>query len=480
MRKHWYIMKHALTLFFLFFFFSSVAFAAPEKVFKLDSIGISASKEVDGTKSEIAVKVGIPPHINPNVFLVESPFRIVLDFPGIRTKKDESFKIPGNKIVSQVRIGAHPDKLRMVIDILGKETPKYTWSRQGKNIVVMVEETVSVEIEKIASTTIPTVEATSTPEIAATSALPSQESPTSVDVKKIIAATPESPDTVKITPTKKPTVSPTPTKTPTSVPTLKPTKTLTVAPTATSTKTPKVTNTPTQTATAVNTAISTPTIMKSPTKIAESAPTLTSTATPSSTPTKALPTETATSKPSATMTVTKTATVTKTSTPLATSSPTKTPTKVPTATSTVVSSPTSTALPITSPALTSKGKVTPAVSPLPQPQAEVLNARWSLSEIRFDYLNPGRVPIIKLILSAPRARVQMTKMDAETYKLIIPETTFAGTHLSKPQFPPSDFSGFQMIQSTTTPDGIEIIIKVDKGAAIGAFVRNNEVWMKKL
>jgi hypothetical protein len=104
----------------------------------------------------------------------------------------------------------------------------------------------------------------------------------------------------------------------------------------------------------------------------------------------------------------------------------------------------------------------------------------SLTGYRFDYLQPGRVPVVKILLAQPRAQVQMSKVDPKTYRIVIPGCTLAGTQLALPQFPPADFSGFAMVAAQQLEDRVEITISVDPGTTIGTFVRNNEIWVKRL
>ena len=99
---------------------------------------------------------------------------------------------------------------------------------------------------------------------------------------------------------------------------------------------------------------------------------------------------------------------------------------------------------------------------------------------RFDYLQPGRIPIIKISLVRSKIQVQMSKIDSKTYKIVIPGGGLAAGQLALPQFPPADFVGFTMVTAQEFDNRAEITVMVEPGVTLGTFVRDNEIWVKRM
>ncbi|MCB0332021.1 MAG: AMIN domain-containing protein [Bdellovibrionales bacterium] len=66
-------------------------------------------------------------HAQPKVFYVPHPHRLVIDITGVQSTDNLTLPISQPSSLSQIRIGAHPDKVRIVLDISGNELPSYTF-----------------------------------------------------------------------------------------------------------------------------------------------------------------------------------------------------------------------------------------------------------------------------------------------------------------------------------------------------------------
>jgi hypothetical protein len=308
----------------------------------------------------------------------------------------------------------------------------------------------------------------------------------------------ETPGSVAVASDPTPGITPTMTTTPTNAPVVTATPRPTITPSPT--KTPKPTTTPRPTLTPTNTA--TPTRTPTPTKTAT--PTRTATPTKTATPTRtATPTKTAT--PTRTATPTSTATPTRTATPTLTPAPTQTaqPTRTATATPTPTLVPTIPPPPPTqmptpgvretiapnttaggskavdagtaTPTALARAQSTPVQLPTQAPITD-----FHLTSYRFDYLEPGRIPVLKLVLDKTRPQAQISKIDSKTYNIDIFNCSLSRPGLALAQYPPAEFRGFLLVSSTTLDNRLTITINVEAGTTLGTFVRNNEIWVKRL
>jgi hypothetical protein len=101
----------------------------------------------------------------------------------------------------------------------------------------------------------------------------------------------------------------------------------------------------------------------------------------------------------------------------------------------------------------------------------------------FEYLAPGRTPILKVKMNRPRFQAQFSKVDGKTYKVTIPQASVIGPHVTLPQFPPADFSGFVMVtaQQVDGPEkSVEISIFIEEGITLGSFVREDEIVIRRM
>jgi hypothetical protein len=460
-----------------------------------------SDREQTATATFIVLKIITPDKFQVTAAEVPDPNRLVFDFVGTKCRKSDPFLLFTNDVISGVRFGSHSDKMRVVIDVKTADFPFYEWKAGPKQLIIRV------------------LESGKRPENRAqpTSAL----SPSSEDeIKPAIPPSPVSTTRADTTPTSTLTPIPSITNTPKPVATVVASTPQT--PQLTAPKLPgsteqeqdesgnddsydaenllhpveidshptisvKSLEAPTPFAQqvlteAINTQTPNTPAPTAATGIPTPAPSSTRTPTPKLSPTQA-PTQSKapvlkiTALPSATvkMTATLTATAAATATTTATPLPSKTPTSPasPTATATVAPSirvvAQATETPLTQPT------ITPTAVPTQPPITD-----FHLLNYRFDYLEPGRIPVLKLVLDKSRPQAQISKIDSKTYTIDILNCSLSRPGLALAQYPPAEFRGFLLVSSTSTDTRLSITINVDAGTTLGTFVRNNEIWVKRL
>lgn len=157
--------------------------------------------------SILNVGVRVDETLPPSTFILHDPVRVVIDIPSAITgTKNKTITGTGSQILTSVRIGSHPDKTRIVLDLQAQTKPAVSVERQAEFAVVRVLLGISA-----AANVPPSPTSSATPKPLATPAvvIPSTLTPT-----------------INPTATSAPSPSPDPTKTSaptaTSVPTSKP------------------------------------------------------------------------------------------------------------------------------------------------------------------------------------------------------------------------------------------------------------------
>lgn len=503
-------------------------------------VSVATSGRGDERKVTIGIKAGGPQ--TAKGFIMESPPRLVVDIPVSVKHRNETLSVKSGWSVTRVRVGIHSEKLRIVADLAQTATPKFritggkghteitVWSPAGEKDtpadrtteVAPVTETIRPKPTKTPTalpSTPPTVRVpkvtpivldgktklTPKPFPVATSETkdfkPSKESTPTAYISPSETPSPsqtansEQPGTPVAEPTEQedweePEATPPPSPEPTAKgPPKKPTRTPTATPTSTKTRSP--------TRTATSTPTRKPTVTPAPTKTPTEVPTAKPTALPKATK---VPTEAPTKRPSATPVPTKTPTEVPTKRPTVTPSPTLTATLTPTVrpsptnTNTPTPIPTATPVPPTIPPTLASVNVPILgrgnLGPIPfdatkaaDPNGETgagIGPTWIVREVVFDKMQPGNTPVLKLVLSRARAQVQIAKIDAKTYRLTIQNGRIGGQHLGLPQFPPADFEGFTVVSVRQVRFTVEVTIGVEPGTTLGTFVRQSEIWTKKL
>lgn len=152
----------------------------PKTIASKERISVLIDREVRDGKSFIVLKISVPNDSKINAFALENPARLVLDFEGTSIKKSENFAAPDNKVVKQIRLGAHTGKLRVVIDTIGVKVPEYEWKAGKRQAIVTF-------VEGAAPSQPPTATPTTAP--AQPTPIPTVATPTSVPVAATTVAT---------------------------------------------------------------------------------------------------------------------------------------------------------------------------------------------------------------------------------------------------------------------------------------------------
>jgi hypothetical protein len=96
----------------------------------------------------------------------------------------------------------------------------------------------------------------------------------------------------------------------------------------------------------------------------------------------------------------------------------------------------------------------------------------------YDYLEPGHRQAFRFTLSKPGAQAQVSKIDAITYKIVIPKCGLATLGLALPQYPPADYKGLVLVAAQAVNDSVEVTAQVEQGSSITTFLRDKDIWIK--
>ncbi len=139
----------------------------PKTIASKDRVSVLIDREIEDTKSFIILKLAVPTDSKVNAFLLSDPPRLVVDFEGASIKKSENFAAPSNGVVKQVRLGAHANKLRVVIDLIKATPPEYEWKAGKRQAIIKILEEEKKEAPAVSPVAAPP----------ATSAAPATTSP---------------------------------------------------------------------------------------------------------------------------------------------------------------------------------------------------------------------------------------------------------------------------------------------------------------
>jgi len=110
--------------------------AAPlRKATSLKEVKISV--KVDGVKVDIKGDGLIPDYKS---FPLASPTRLVVDLPQLRNASGRKNIDVGSRLLKDIRIGQHPDKVRLVFTVPGAKLPPYQLSREGQELKLTLGE----------------------------------------------------------------------------------------------------------------------------------------------------------------------------------------------------------------------------------------------------------------------------------------------------------------------------------------------------
>lgn len=181
----------------------------PRTITSKERVSVLIDREIADEKKFIVLKISVPTDSQVKAFLLPDPPRVVVDFEGASVKKSEVFAAPENEVIKQIRLGAHPQKIRFVLDMHRSTPPEYEWKAGKRQAIIKFFEGPAEEAAPAASPAAAAASPAGAPPVAA---LPTQ-APTA-------------------------TLSPAP---PTTLPVQSPSAAPTVPPTATPSATPQTT-----------------------------------------------------------------------------------------------------------------------------------------------------------------------------------------------------------------------------------------------
>ena len=117
----------------------------------------------------------------------------------------------------------------------------------------------------------------------------------------------------------------------------------------------------------------------------------------------------------------------------------------------------------------------PPASPVPALSLDT--SGQFLREIDFGTLAPERVPVIRLVLNK-RAEFKLSKKDARSYYLTIPDCALASPHLGLPFFVPQNFVGFTHVLAQPKKDDLQVTLGTDRNTKLAAFAQENEILVR--
>ncbi len=86
------------------------------------------------TDDSSSIKFTIPKNSSPQIFKLENPDRLVMDIPGLKLRNNKTLTLAANEPLKAVRIGVHPDRVRVVFDLKAGQIPEYTVSPDGRRV----------------------------------------------------------------------------------------------------------------------------------------------------------------------------------------------------------------------------------------------------------------------------------------------------------------------------------------------------------
>ncbi len=111
----------------------------PRPLAKIDSNTLQISLEQE-SESNFVVTVdleaaSVSDRFRPQVFTVAKPARLVIDLPGVQSSNGAATP-DSSDVVTGLRLGAHAEKARLVVDLSSSEVPTYRVKREGNILSV--------------------------------------------------------------------------------------------------------------------------------------------------------------------------------------------------------------------------------------------------------------------------------------------------------------------------------------------------------
>ncbi len=176
----------------------------PKTIASRERVSVLIDREIANGKSSILLKISVPTDSKINAFLLSDPPRLVVDFEGASVKKSENFSAPENGVIKQIRLGSHPDKLRVVVDLIKSTPPEYEWKAGKRQAIISFVEGPAETAQPAAQ---PAIQPTATPIPIQPTAVPAQTTP--APASPTTQPTPAAPAVQTGAPTTTPTLTPT-------------------------------------------------------------------------------------------------------------------------------------------------------------------------------------------------------------------------------------------------------------------------------
>ena len=437
----------------------------------------------------LLLKITVPEDAQVESFPLTDPARIVVDFKGVKIKTSENLVPPKNGVLKMIRLGAHADKLRVVLDLSTTDAPQYDWRAGARQATLRITE--STQASAAPQATKEQAEVAKTPEVTAPESIAQKQPPTSQTTPQISpqqaappALTPAPTSAGTPIPTSKPTVVPTkaptkapPTLTPTSLPSLTPTRQPSLTPTTAPTKMPSpppttISTPPPAQPESIGVSKTEPKLPDlSDKELEEALDKEVAKATEALERGESLPEnlefegedlvdvpaedgeDLDLSEEKQPATAEKDSAENKSAALITKDLPTTATNQAPV-------------------------KSDPAgglrANSIPAPPV----TDFTVQSAEYSFLEPDHKEAFRVSLSKPGAQAQMSKVDPTTYKVVIQRCGLANLGLALPQYPPADFKGILAVTPKIEGDTVEITAQVEQGASLTTLIRDREVWIK--
>lgn len=107
--------------------------AAAQPVLNCERCQLPLKAVVDQETLELTILQKSP--IEPVLFSLKNPARIVIDLPGVEIRKNSELTFAPQSFATSLRLGKHLSKTRLVID-LKDESLRYSWSKERIGLVI--------------------------------------------------------------------------------------------------------------------------------------------------------------------------------------------------------------------------------------------------------------------------------------------------------------------------------------------------------
>lgn len=117
--------------------------ASAQQLAELKESGLRVVLSKKGADFEVAIAPdksagGLTKELTANVFAIENPTRLVIDIPNHKAKGTHALAI-NNPVFTSLRVGQHPDKVRIVFDVKDNRQLNYNISSDAKRQALLVD-----------------------------------------------------------------------------------------------------------------------------------------------------------------------------------------------------------------------------------------------------------------------------------------------------------------------------------------------------